>query len=207
MIGRLHKISYTLAIETAASCGGQILPPVMGATVFVMSGFTGIPYVAVVKASVVSALVYFGLLLVYAELNVRKRNIQPLKGTPVDMRALLLSALVFVVPLGLLLALLFMGLSLMKTIYYCILSVIIIGLICNFFQKEKLNWREVVDNTVKDTVSGSQMAVVLALIGVAVACVEVTGLGMRLPCRCSRQRPPCSASRGRQSRPFRGNLG
>lgn len=180
----MKKTNYTAeqaaAIETAASCGGQILPPVMGATVFVMSGFTGIPYVAIVKASVVSALVYFGLLLVYAELNARKRNIQPLKGNPVDMRVLLLSAPVFVVPLGLLLVLLFMGLSLMKTIYYCILSVVVIGLVCNVFQKEKLNWREVVDNTVKGTVSGSQIAVVLALIGVAVACVEVTGLGMRL---------------------------
>ncbi|CAK7061294.1 MAG: hypothetical protein DELT_01450 [Desulfovibrio sp.] len=183
-IPMMKKTNYTAeqaaAIETAASCGGQILPPVMGATVFVMSGFTGIPYVAIVKASVVSALVYFGLLLVYAELNARKRNIQPIKGDPVDMRAMLLAAPVFVVPLGLLLVLLFMGFSLMKTIYYCILAVIAIGLVCNFFQKEKLNWRQVVDSTVKGTVSGSQIAVVLALIGVAVACVEVTGLGMRL---------------------------
>lgn len=180
----MKKTNYTAeqaaAIETAASCGGQILPPVMGATVFVMSGFTGIPYISIVKASVASALIYFGLLLLYAELNARKRNILAIKGNPVDVRAMLLSAPVFIVPLALLLILLFMGYSLMRTIYYCILSVIIIGTVCNFFQKEKLNWRTVVDSTVKGAVSGSQIAVVLALIGVAVACVEVTGLGMRL---------------------------
>lgn len=180
----MKKTNYTAeqaaAIETAASCGGQILPPVMGATVFVMSGFTGIPYVAIVKASVVSALIYFGLLLVYAELNARKRNIMPMLGESVDMRTMLVSAPVFVLPLGLLLVLLFMGFSLIKTIYYCILSVVLIGLVCNFFQKEKLNWRTVINSTVKGAVSGSQIAVVLALIGVAVACVEVTGLGMRL---------------------------
>ena len=182
----MKKTNYTAeqaaAIETAASCGGQILPPVMGATVFVMSGFTGIPYVNIVSASVVSALIYFGLLLVYAELNARKRNIQPMPGEALDMRTMMWSAPVFVLPLALLLFLLFAGLSLMKTILYCILAVIALGLICNLFQRrdQKLHWGTVMRNIVSGTVSGSQIAVVLALIGVAVACVEVTGIGMRL---------------------------
>jgi len=180
----MKKTNYTAeqaaAIETSASCGGQILPPVMGATVFVMSGFTGIPYIAIVKASVVAALIYFAQLLVYAELTARKRHILPMAGDPVDMRTMLFSAPVFIIPLALLLVLLFAGLSLMKTIFYCILSVVAIGFVCNFFQREKLNWRAVVDSIVKGAVSGSQIAVVLALIGVAVACVEVTGIGMRL---------------------------
>ncbi len=182
----MKKTNYTAeqaaAIETAASCGGQILPPVMGATVFVMSGFTGIPYVNIVSASVVSALIYFGLLLVYAELNARKRNIQPMPGEALDMRTMMWSAPVFVLPLALLLFLLFAGLSLMKTILYCILAVIALGLVCNLFQRrdQKLHWGTVMQNIVSGTVSGSQIAVVLALIGVAVACVEVTGIGMRL---------------------------
>ncbi|MDR1828468.1 MAG: TRAP transporter fused permease subunit [Methylobacteriaceae bacterium] len=180
----MKKTNYTAeqaaAIETAASCGGQILPPVMGATVFVMSGFTGISYFAIAKASVVSALIYFGLLLFYAELNARKRNIQPLQGQAVDTRALLLSAPVFILPLALLLMLLYLGRSLMRTIYYCILAVVVLGLFFNLFQRNKLKWRDVVENIVRGAVSGSQIAVVLALIGVAVACVEVTGLGMKL---------------------------
>ena len=180
----MKKSKYTAeqaaAIETAASCGGQILPPIMGATVFVMSGFTGIPYIAIVKASVISALIYFAQLLVYAELNARKRDILPMQGEPVDIRTLLLSAPVFILPLACLLILLFMGLSLMKTIFFCIFAVVSIGLLCNCLQKEKLNWHHVLDCTVRGVVSGSQIAVVLALIGIAVACVEVTGIGMKL---------------------------
>ena len=185
-IPMMKKTNYTAeqaaAIETAASCGGQILPPVMGATVFVMSGFTGIPYVNIVSASVFPALIYFGLLLVYAELNARKRNIQPMQGEPVDVRTMMLSAPVFILPLGLLLVLLFTGLSLMKTILYCILAVIVLGLLCNAFlrREQKLEWKKVIDSITSGTVSGCQIAVVLALIGVAVACVEVTGIGMRL---------------------------
>lgn len=180
----MKKTHYTAeqaaAIETAASCGGQILPPVMGATVFVMSGFTGIPYISIVKSSVIPALMYFTQLLLYAELNARKHKILPMRGEPVDMRTMFLSAPVFIIPLALLLILLFAGLSLMKTVFYCILSVIAIGLVCNSFQRNKLNWYKVLESTVKGTVSGSQIAVVLALIGVAVACVEVTGIGMKL---------------------------
>ena len=183
-IPMMKKTNYTAeqaaAIETAASCGGQILPPIMGATVFVMSGFTGIPYVAILKASVVGALIYFAQLLLYAELNARKHHILPITDNAVDKRAMLLSAPVFVVPLILLLFLLFSGLSLMKTIFYCILAVVAIGVICNFFQKDKLHWHAVLDSVVRGTVSGCQIAVILGVIGIAVACVEVTGLGMRL---------------------------
>ncbi len=175
-----YSAEQAAAIETAASCGGQILPPIMGATVFVMSGFTGIPYVAIVKASFIGAVIYFLQLLLYAELNARKRNILPVPDNKIDIRAMLLAAPVFILPLGLLLVLLFAGLSLMKTIFWCIISVICIGVLCNFFQRQKLDWHEVLASTVKGTVSGSQIAVVLALIGVAVACVEVTGLGMRI---------------------------
>ena len=175
-----YTAEQAAAIETAASNGGQILPPVMGSTVFIMSGFTGIPYLAIVKACTFSALIYFGLLLIYAELNARKRNIQLLESDPVDMRMLLFSAPVFIGPLMMLLYLLSLGISLMKTVYYCILFAIALGLICNFFQRQRLTWAEICKNTVSGVVSGSQIAVVLSVIGVAVACVEVTGLGMRL---------------------------
>lgn len=180
----MKKSNYTAeqaaAIETAASNGGQILPPVMGSTVFIMSGFTGIPYLAIVKACAFSALIYFGLLLIYAELNARKRDIQLIKGDPMDMRVLLFSAPVFIGPLALLLYLLSLGLSLMKTIFFCILFAVALGIVCNFFQRNRLTWAEISRNTVSGVVSGSQIAVVLSVIGVAVACVEVTGLGMRL---------------------------
>ena len=180
----MKKSNYTAeqaaAIETAASCGGQILPPVMGATVFVMSGFTGIPYLSIVKASILSALIYFALLLLYAELNARKRNILPMEKSNINGMDVLFSAPIFVLPLALLLILLFMGFSLMKTIFFCLIAAVVIGLFCNLFSRERLVWREVLDKIVQGALSGSQIAVVLALIGVAVACVEVTGLGMRL---------------------------
>ncbi len=53
------------AIETAASCDGQIMPPVMGAAVFVMVDYVGMPYYDIIKHAVVpAALSYIGLLYI-----------------------------------------------------------------------------------------------------------------------------------------------
>ncbi|MBW1698399.1 MAG: TRAP transporter fused permease subunit [Deltaproteobacteria bacterium] len=168
------------AIETAASSGGQILPPIMGATVFLMAGFTGIPYISVAKACFIPALMYFAVLLLYAELTARKLNITPIPVQKIDKREMLLDAPVFIVPLALLMILLIVGFSLMRTIFWCLLCISMLGIINSLRPEARLNLKEVGKKLTAGIISGSQIAVVLALIGVLVATVEVTGLGMRL---------------------------
>ena len=180
----MKKGGYTpqqaAAIETAASSGGQILPPIMGATVFVMAGYTGIPYISVVKACFVPAIIYFAVLLLYAELNARKLDITPMPAQRIDVKNLLFDAPIFIVPLVFLLILLIMGFSLMRTIFWCLLAIAAIGLLSGMRKEARLDWKKVKDRLINGIVSGSQIAMVLALIGVLVATVEVTGLGMRL---------------------------
>ena len=53
------KSNYAAAVESAASSGGQIMPPVMGAGAFIMSSWTGIPYVTIIAAASIPALLYF----------------------------------------------------------------------------------------------------------------------------------------------------
>lgn len=168
------------ALETAASSGGQILPPIMGATVFLMAGFTGIPYIHVAKACVVPALMYFAVLLLFAELTARKLNITPMPIKKIDKKGMLMDAPVFIVPLVLLMTLLIAGYSLMRTILWCLLCIALLGILNSVRKEARLNIREVGKKLMDGIVSGSQIAMVLALIGVLVATVEVTGLGMRL---------------------------
>ncbi len=175
-----YKAEQAAAIETAASSGGQILPPIMGATVFLMAGYTGIPYIDVVKASFIPAIMYFAVLLLYAELNAKKLDIKPLPPQKINKADLLWDAPIFLVPLTLLMILLINGFSLMRTILWCLACVSILGTICSQRKSAQLEWREVGSRLMNGIVSGSQIAVVLALIGVLVATVEVTGLGMKL---------------------------
>ncbi len=47
------------AIEAVASSGGQIMPPIMGASAFIMADYLGIPFIQVAKAAIIPALLYF----------------------------------------------------------------------------------------------------------------------------------------------------
>lgn len=174
-----YKPSQAAAIEAAASNGGQFLPPIMGATVFVMSSYTGIPYLTIAKAAIIPALIYFVMLLMYAELNARKLNIIKL---PLDMnwRNLVLDAPLFIVPLGMLVGMLMKGYSLMNVIFWSIMMVVGLGLISNLRKDAKLDWYEVRDKFAEGAITGSNVAIILAVIGITVAAIEVTGLTLKL---------------------------
>ncbi|ABR50773.1 TRAP transporter, 4TM/12TM fusion protein [Alkaliphilus metalliredigens QYMF] len=74
-----YKPNFAGAVEAAASTGGQILPPVMGAAAFIMSEFTNIPYITIVKSAVVPALLYYLGVIIMVHLQASK---QDLKGIP-----------------------------------------------------------------------------------------------------------------------------
>ncbi|MFB4475487.1 TRAP transporter permease, partial [Oceanobacillus caeni] len=60
MMKRLgYKANFAGAVEAAASTGGQIMPPIMGAAAFLMIEFAGVPYWDIAKAAVIPALLYF----------------------------------------------------------------------------------------------------------------------------------------------------
>ncbi len=65
MMKRLgYRPEFAGAVEAAASTGGQIMPPVMGAAAFLMAEFIGMPYIEIAKAAAIPACLYFlGVLL------------------------------------------------------------------------------------------------------------------------------------------------
>ncbi len=79
----MKKVGYRAeeagGIEAAASTGGQILPPIMGAGAFLIAEYTGLPYLEVVKAGLVPAILYMGTVFVFVHLVAVKGD---LKGVP-----------------------------------------------------------------------------------------------------------------------------
>ncbi|HUF74735.1 MAG TPA: TRAP transporter fused permease subunit [Longimicrobiales bacterium] len=65
-------------IEAAASTGGQVLPPIMGAGAFLMAEYTGLPYLEIVRAALVPALLYIGTVFVFVHLVAMARGMQGL---------------------------------------------------------------------------------------------------------------------------------
>jgi len=72
---------FSAAVEAVASTGGQIMPPIMGATAFVMSAFAGIPYITIIRYAIFPAILYFLGLFVAVHLRAVRLN---LKGTEVS---------------------------------------------------------------------------------------------------------------------------
>ncbi|MDO9535350.1 MAG: TRAP transporter permease [Bacillota bacterium] len=78
-IPMMKKIGYPAhfagAVEAVASTGGQIMPPVMGAAAFVMSAFSGIPYIQILKFAIIPALLFYWGLLVSVHLEALRLNL------------------------------------------------------------------------------------------------------------------------------------
>ena len=69
---------FSGAVEAAASTGGQLMPPIMGAGAFIMSQWTQIPYLTIVAVSFIPALLYFLSVVFFIHFRARKRGIAPL---------------------------------------------------------------------------------------------------------------------------------
>ncbi|MHA1109399.1 MAG: TRAP transporter permease, partial [Alphaproteobacteria bacterium] len=67
-----YKSSFAGAVEVAASTGGSLLPPVMGAAAFIMSEYTGIPYIDIAFAAIIPALLYY--LPIYLQVHLRSQK-------------------------------------------------------------------------------------------------------------------------------------
>ncbi|MGB7950812.1 MAG: TRAP transporter fused permease subunit [Candidatus Binatia bacterium] len=70
-----YSPAFAGAVEAAASVGGQILPPVMGAIAFVMADFLGVPYLEVAKAALLPAILYFMIVFMGVDFEAAKRGL------------------------------------------------------------------------------------------------------------------------------------
>lgn len=171
-----YKPEIAAAIESAASTGSQIMPPVMGATAFLMAAFLGVPFPAVMIAAFVPAVLYFMAIAINVELVARKYNIQGISAL-VNMRMLLERAIVFIVPLILLTVMLLMQLSPGYTAFWCTLLVVAIG----FSRKTtRPRMKDFFMGLANGAVQASKIAIVVAAVAVIAQVVVSTGLGTKL---------------------------
>ena len=125
----MKKLGYRPAqaggIEAAASTGGQIMPPLMGAGAFLMSEFTRVPYVDIVLVSIFPAILYFGVVYLLVHIAAVKQGMTGLPASDLPhTRTVLAEGWHFLLPLVALVALLVAGYSPMRVGFYAILSII-----------------------------------------------------------------------------------
>ncbi|MDR1241551.1 MAG: TRAP transporter permease [Deltaproteobacteria bacterium] len=104
-----YRPDFAGAVEAAASTGGQIMPPVMGAAAFIMADFLNVPYLEICKAAVIPAFLYFFSVLLMVDFEAAKHG---LKGLPKEELPKLrdaLKRLYLLLPVAVLLFFMFLG--------------------------------------------------------------------------------------------------
>lgn len=165
------------AIEASASTVGQVMPPVMGAAAFVMADFTEVPYYHIIRIAAIPAILTYFCMAIYVQLRAKKSNIRP-QTAEVDYKQMLRHSYLFFIPLILLILLLMKGYSPNYTIFWTIILLVALSLV----RKEtRMSLRDWVDAFVEGAVIGSTIAVMCATIGIVVATIIMSGLGIKIP--------------------------
>lgn len=165
---------FAAAIEAAASTGGQLMPPIMGAGAFILATWTNIPYVEVAAAAAIPALLYYVALLAAIHFRAGKMGIEPggqHANEPVANRIHLLLPVVFIV------AFLAAGRSPMRAAFWGVLSALFLVYLSPSTRPSIAALRRMLDGAGKGAV---QVAAACAAAGIVVGVASLTGIGLRM---------------------------
>ncbi|MEZ5816773.1 MAG: TRAP transporter fused permease subunit [Hyphomicrobiaceae bacterium] len=171
------KPAFAGAVEAAASSGGQIMPPVMGAAAFLMAQLTGFSYLTICVAALIPALIYYGSLFIAVYFEAKKLGIRPL--TPDEMPRLeredWLHALMFAVPIIIIIGVMLAGRSPAMAGFFATTAALGLG----FINKEvRANPAVLVDALARGGVNCARILVAVGAIGIVIAGLNLTGLGL-----------------------------
>jgi len=181
-IPMMKRVGYTPqfagAVEAVASSGSQLMPPVMGAAVFIMADMLQVGYVTIVLAALFPALIYYMNLLLIVDLEAGKRGLRGLDSFEKEKaRELVKESGYLLAPLVVLFGLVVLQYS---PRYAALMSLaLLLGL--NLLRPHRrLSFRAMVDALVDGMTSVAPVAVAVAVAGIVVGVVETTGLGLNL---------------------------
>lgn len=172
-----HK-NFAGAVEAAASTGGQLMPPIMGAAAFLMAEFVGIPYMEVVEAAIVPAILYFLGVFLGVHFEAKKNN---LKGTPRSQLPswgkIMKEEGHLAIPLIAIIGLLASGYTPMKAA----LAGIFISIITAELRKNtRMGIGDIVDGLIKGARGALGVLIACASAGMIIGIVTKTGVGLKL---------------------------
>jgi len=173
-----YKPHFAGAVEAVASTGGQIMPPVMGAGVFILAQILGVPYIEVAIAAIVPALLYYGGVLVQVHLEATRLG---LKGIPRDQLPPLLPLLksqgFLLIPLVVIVYFLLAGYTPLKAAF----NGIIASYLLSFLNKDtRLTPKRLIEAFEAGARGAIGVACACATVGIVVGMATLTGLALRV---------------------------
>ncbi len=137
---------FAAGVEAAASTGGQLMPPVMGAGAFIMASYTQIPYVEIIAVSFVPALIYFLSVAFFVRIEAKRSGVHKVTVESEPVLKVLKSGWHYLIPLAVLVSLLIAGFTPTYAAGLSIISVVI----ASWLSPNKMGPREIIDALAQD---------------------------------------------------------
>ncbi|MDX1387590.1 MAG: TRAP transporter fused permease subunit [Acidobacteriota bacterium] len=166
-------------VEAAASSGGALVPPVMGAGAYMMLEIIDPPvtYVQIIKAAIIPAVLYYLSLFLIVHFYARRIG----SGEPAGEdrpRLHAMEGVVFVAGIATLVVLLLQGYSVFRAATVALLAVVVVGA---FHGRTRLTWSKVRDALAQSARDAVPLIVAASSVGVIIGVVTLTGIGTKLP--------------------------
>ncbi|MFJ8261031.1 TRAP transporter permease [Rummeliibacillus sp. NPDC094406] len=174
------KPRFAAAVEAAASTGGMIMPPIMGAAAFIMAGFLGVGYNVIVLAAIVPALLYYASLIIAIDIEAKKQGLKGISKENIpDVLQVIKERGILIIPIIVIIVTLMIG----KTALFAGFAGIISSIVASWLTKDKTNRIDIKKATIA-LIEGArgaiQVSVACSVVGIIIAVITMTGLGSTL---------------------------
>ena len=172
-----YSPAFAGAVEAVASTGGQIMPPVMGAAAFIMGDVTGLGYLAVAKAALIPAVLYYLALLAMIHLEAVRKDIGVIPADQVPPLSRVTSRLHYLLPIILLVYLIVSGRSVNSSAYACTALMFFMAL---FARSDRMNFKKLIHTFELSARNALMISATGACAGIVVGILSLTGAGFKI---------------------------
>lgn len=173
-----YKPEFAAAVEAAASTGGQLMPPIMGAAAFLMAEFIGIPYSHIAKAAIIPALLYFTGIFISVHLEAKKLGMRGMSKDelPKISKVMLDRGYLFIPLVGIVYFLMEGSTPVKAALYGLGLSVVTSAI----RKSTRLSLRSIYEALEQGAKNALGVSMACACAGIIVGTITLTGLGLKL---------------------------
>ncbi len=168
------KPTFAAAVEAAASTGGQIMPPIMGAGAFIMAQMTGISFVTIITVSILPAILYFASIAFYINIHAKEHNIKG-EESNIKILPLLREGFHFIIPLSTLVGLLIYGYT---PTYAAGIAIVAIIASSYLTKNKRMGLKEVLEALALGSQNMVVTGILLIAVGVIVGVINISGVGI-----------------------------
>lgn len=173
-----YKAEFAGAVEAAASTGGQIMPPIMGAAAFLMAEYMNVTYAEVALRAILPAVLYFTGIFIAVHLEAKKLGLRGISREELPKISKLIGRIYLLLPLVVLVALVTTGTRSMQfSASIAILAAIIVSL---FDKEDRITFPRILEALEAGGKGTITVAVACSMAGIIAGCITATGLASKL---------------------------